>query len=134
MPKTNGKITKGALVKFLREMLTTNERWAKGALLRIYDNQTSNEQNGEDTHTLNGVGFTVGDARILTRFAEWYISHGWLSPKQMVWVYERMGKYAVQLTKEEFFSWAKLEAAYRKHYNKDRIKTKRKGETYGKVH
>lgn len=106
------KITKAALVEFLRKMLTTNETWAKAALLRIYENQTSSEKAGADTHNLNGVGFTVGDARLLTKFAEWYKGHGWLSSKQMKWVYDKLGKYAGQLSRESYFSWEKLEVAY----------------------
>ena len=106
------KVTKAELMGYLRKMLTTNEKWAKAALLRIYENQTSVEQASEDTHFDNGIGFTVGDARLLTRFAEWYKGHGWLSPKQMKWVYNKLGKYAGQLAKMEYFSWEKLEAAY----------------------
>lgn len=110
----NGKATKAELLNFLRHMLTTNERWATAALLRIYDNQTADEQRTEATNHENGIGFTGGDARILTRFAEWYKSHGWLSPKQMRWVYEKMGKYAAQLMKGDYFDMVKLEAAYRR--------------------
>jgi hypothetical protein len=105
------KVTKAALVEFLRKQLTTNEKWAKAALIRIYDNQTAGEQTSEDTHALNGIGFTVGDACLLTKFAEWYKTHGWLSEKQMKWVYNKIGKYAGQLVKMEYFSWEKLEAA-----------------------
>ena len=111
---TTKKITKAALVEFLRKQLTTDEKWAQAALLRIYNNQTSSEQDGEYVYAQNGIGFTVGDARLLTRFAEWYKSHGWLSPKQMKWVYAKMGKYTGQLMKMEYFSMEKLEAAYRK--------------------
>ena len=116
MENTNAtkKVTKAALVEFLRKQLTTNEKWAKAALIRIYDNQTAGEQSSEDTHALNGIGFTTGDARLLTRFAEWYKSHGWLSPKQMKWVYAKMGKYASQLMKMEYFSMEKLEVCYLK--------------------
>ena len=106
------KITKAALVEFLRKMLTTNEVWATAALMRIYDNQTDSEKNAEETIVDNGIGFTGGDARILTSFAEWYKSHGWLSPKQMKWVYAKMGKYTGQLMEMDYFSMEKLEAAY----------------------
>ena len=106
------KVTKAALMEFLRKMLTTNERWAQAALLRIYDNQTAGEQNGAYTSNLNGIGFTVGDAHLMTKFADWFKSHGWLSPKQMKWVFAKMGKYAGQLVKMEYFSMEKLEAAY----------------------
>ena len=108
------KVTKSALVEFLRKMLTSNEKWAQAALLRIYDNQTTGEQNSKDTYAANGIGFTVGDACLLTKFAEWYKTHGWLSPKQMKWVFAKMGKYAGQLVKMSYFSWEKLEAAYLK--------------------
>ena len=112
MSKNNGKATKAELLGFLRKMLTTNQRWATAALLRIYDNQTADEQCHETTSHENGIGFTGGDARILTRFAEWYKSHGWLSPKQMKWVFAKMGKYAAQLMKGDYFDMGKLEAAY----------------------
>lgn len=108
------KVTKSALVEFLRGKLVHDPKWATAALMRIYDNQTDSEQNGEYTNALNGIGFTVGDARLLTRFAEWYKAHGWLSEKQMKWVYAKMGKYAGQLTKMGYFSWEKLEVCYLK--------------------
>ena len=111
------KVTKAEMIKFLRKMLTTNEKWATGALMRIYDNQTSTEKNGAYTSHLNGIGFTVGDAHLLTKFADWYKTHGWLSPKQMKWVYAKMGKYAGQLARESYFSWEKLELAYVKANN-----------------
>jgi hypothetical protein len=66
------KVTKAALVEFLRGMLTSNKVWATAALMRIYENQTTSEKVGKDTHNLNGIGFTVGDACLLTKFAEWY--------------------------------------------------------------
>ena len=106
------KITKAALVEFLKNKLTHDKVWAAAALLRIYDNQTSDEQRCEITRHENGIGFTGSDARLLTRFAEWYKTHGWLSEKQMKWVFSKMGKYAAQISKMEYFSWEKLEAAY----------------------
>lgn len=112
MTKNTKKITKTALMEFLRKMLTTNERWAQAALMRIYDNQTSTEQKGAYTSNLNGIGFTVGDAHLMTKFADWFKSHGWLSPKQMKWLFSKIGKYAGQLVKMEYFSWEKLELAY----------------------
>ena len=111
------KVTKAELVEFLRRMLSSNKVWATAALMRIYANQTTSEKAGADTHNLNGIGFTVGDARLLTKFAEWYSSKGWLSPKQMKWVFSKLGKYAGQLSRESYFSWEKLEAAYRKAKN-----------------
>ena len=108
------KVTKAELADFLRKQITTNPVWAKAALLRIYEGQTADEQACEETSQQNGVGFTGGDARLLTRFAEWYKSHGWLSPKQMAWVFKKIGKYAGQLMRGDYFDMGKLEAAYLK--------------------
>lgn len=106
------KITKAALVEFLRWNLVHNPVWAKAALLRIYDNQTSDEQRCEITRHENGIGFTGSDARLLTRFAEFYKTRGFLTEKQMAYVYRKIGKYAGQLMRMDYFSWEKLEAAY----------------------
>lgn len=108
------KITKAALVGFLKKMLTTNHKWATAALIRIYDNQTLDEQNRGETYHLNGVGFSGSDARILTSFAEFYKNKGYLTERQMVYVFRKMGKYANQLARESYFSWDKLEICYRK--------------------
>ena len=106
------KVTKAAMMGFLKEMLTTNENWAKAALLRIFANQTADEQASEDTYRWNNIGFTVGDARILTSFAKFYQTRGFLTPKQLKWLMPKMGKYAGQLAKESYFDWEKMEKAY----------------------
>ena len=108
----NKRATKAELLAFLKKMLTTDATWAKAALLRIYDAQTWDEKNSEETHYDNGVGFTGADAGILTRFAEWYKAKGWLSPKMMALVHKKIGKYAAQLMNGSFFKMDKLEAAY----------------------
>lgn len=108
------KVTKAELVGFLKMMLSTNQKWATSALLRIYDNQTLDEQNNVETYHQNGVGFFGCDAQILTSFSEFYKSRGFLTGKQMTYVFKKMGKYANQLAKESYFSWDKLEICYRK--------------------
>lgn len=108
------KITKAELVGFLKRMLSTNQKWATSALIRIYDNQTLDEQNSGETYHQNGIGFAGCDAPILTSFAEFYKSRGFLTGKQMTYVFKKMGKYANQLARESYFSWDKLEVCYRK--------------------
>ena len=110
--RTGKKATKAELLNYLRRMITSNEVWATKALVRIYDNQTADEQRTESVNHENGIGFTGGDSRLLSRFAEWYKSHGWLSQKQMVWVFRKIGKYAAQLMKGDYFNLEKLEACY----------------------
>ena len=106
------KITKGALMGYLRKMLTTNKIWAIRALERVFANQTSGEVSSKETYHANGVGFTVQDARILTSLSEFYKTRGFLTEKQMNLLYAKMGKYAGQISKMGYFSWEKLEAAY----------------------
>ena len=113
MEKMN-KVTKSELVGFLKKMLSTNQKWAIAALLRIYDNQTFDEQRSRETYHLNGVGFDGSDARILTSFSEFYKKRGFLTERQMAYVFKKMGKYANQLARESYFSWDKLEVCYRK--------------------
>lgn len=83
-------------VAMMRENLK-DDQWAKRALLAIYRNQTAEEQNAGETLEDNGVGFTGIDAFILTSFAEHYQTKGFLSPKQMAILKNKIGKYAGQL-------------------------------------
>ena len=108
------KTNKATLHRFLRTKLETDPKWAKAALLRIYDNQTSGEKMSAHTHCWNNIGFTVGDARILTKMAEFYKARGFLTAKQMKWIFSLIGKYAGQLTRMPYFSYEKLAVIYRK--------------------
>lgn len=112
--KSMKKPTKNEMISFLRKQISCNEKWAKAALVRIYENQTADEQVSESTVALNGIGFTSTDAQLLTKFAEWLNVKGFLTTKQMKWVFKLMPKYALQLTKMEYFNWEKLEQAYLK--------------------
>ena len=105
---------KAALYRFLRTKLETDPKWAKAALLRIYDNQTAGEKATADTHCWNNIGFTVGDARILTKMAVFYKTRGFLTAKQLKWIFSLIGKYAGQLTRMPYFSYEKLEVIYLK--------------------
>ena len=82
---------------FLRFMLSTNEAWAKKALLRIFARQTESEQITESTHENNNVGFTGADAEFLSSLAKQLRDRGWLSTKQLRILLKRMPKYSRQL-------------------------------------
>jgi hypothetical protein len=109
------KITKGDLHKFVKEQLSSNEKWAKAALLRIFDYQTRDEKITESTNCNNNVGFTGCDAEILTSFAKQLIRKNFLSPKQMILVFKKMPKYHGQIIdisdedklKQQVESWKK---------------------------
>ena len=94
--KNNKKNT----VSFVKQMLATNKVWALKALVRIYqENQTADEQVAKTTSHDNGIGFTGVDAQFASSLAEQYLKRGSLSDKQMGFVFKIMPKYAGQVVK-----------------------------------
>ena len=89
--------TKKAKIAFVREALATSQAWAQRGLIRIFENQTADEQASATVSHDNGIGFTGVDAEFLTSLAKQLQSGKTLSPKQMVWVHKKMPKYAKQL-------------------------------------
>lgn len=90
--------TKKDTVSFVKQQLATNKVWATKALVRIYqENQTSDEQVAKVTSHDNGIGFTGVDATFLSSLAEQYLRRGNLSDKQMMFVFKKMPKYARQV-------------------------------------
>jgi len=89
----------------IREMIRTDDRWACRALLAIYDKQTIEEQQSDETLRHNGEGFTGADAPFLTRLAKFYRERGFLTTKQMQCLRfsrsgkDRLGKYSKQLAR-----------------------------------
>ena len=91
------KITKGAIAEYVREQLKKDERWAKHALLKIYEFQTAEEQAAGYTKVYNGVGFSGADSEFMSSLAEQLLNKGWLSYKQMVYLHKRIHKYTRQV-------------------------------------
>ena len=89
--------TKKSKQAFIREMVGTDQRWAVRALVRIYNNQTEDEQAAEMTNHHNGIGFTGADAEILSSFAKQVLKGRQLSAKQMAILFRKMPRYARQL-------------------------------------
>ena len=92
------KTTKINIDKFVRSQLSTNRAWALKALVRIFqENQTADEQASQVTREDNGIGFTGVDAPFRSSLAAQYIKRGSLSDKQMGFVLRKMPKYARQV-------------------------------------
>lgn len=83
----------------IRSQITSKPEAAAKAMMKIYANQTSDEQNSEVTKYRNNKGFTGNDAEILSSFSKQYQQRGSLSPKQNAILMKKIGKYAGQLTK-----------------------------------
>lgn len=90
--------TKKDTLAFVKSQLGTNKIWALKALVRIYqENQTVDEQVSKTTSHDNGIGFSGCDAEFLSSLAEQYLRRGNLSDKQMSFVFKKMPKYARQV-------------------------------------
>ena len=96
----NTTATKKATLAFVKTKLATDQVWAVKALIRIFQqNQTSDEQVSQTTSHDNGIGFSGCDAPFLSSLAQNYLRYGRLSEKQMVFVFKKMPKYAGQVIK-----------------------------------
>jgi len=91
------KITQVQIKNFLKTKLATNDKWAKNALLKIYEKQTQVEKQSGTTHEFNGVGFSGTDGFILSSFAQQLIKFDRLSEKQMSIVFKKIPKYWKQI-------------------------------------
>lgn len=90
--------TKKDTITFVKNQLASNKVWALKALIRIYqENQTADEQAAKVTSHDNGIGFSGCDAQFLSSLAEQYLRRGNLSEKQMAFVHKKMPKYARQV-------------------------------------
>jgi hypothetical protein len=81
----------------IKELLQTSDKMVCKSILKIYQNQTRDEQASENTIEQNGIGFNGIDAQILTSFAKQYIEYGRLSSKQIALGRKKIMKYARQL-------------------------------------
>lgn len=88
---------KDQVVAMYKEKLGSNAAWACAGLMRIYANQTADEQVGGYVAHNNGIGFVHTDAEILTSFAKQFEKNHRLSEKQMAILFKKMPKYARQL-------------------------------------
>lgn len=90
--------TKKDALAFVKVKLSSDPVWAVKALVRIYqENQTNDEQVNQQTTHDNGIGFSGCDAEFLSSLAEQYLRRGNLSDKQMSFVHKKMPKYARQV-------------------------------------
>lgn len=90
-------ITKATVCTYVKHMLATNESWATRALIRVYANQTADEQASQATSHNNSIGFSGVDAMILSSFAQQYQRWNRLSPKQLTILFRKMPRYWKQV-------------------------------------
>ena len=82
----------------IKGLLETNDGFVARSVVKIWERQTTSEKTSQSTDVNNGVGFNGLDAKILSSFAEYFITHGRLSAKQIALARKKIMKYAKQLT------------------------------------
>ncbi|MBO6272782.1 hypothetical protein J6O48_08395 [bacterium] len=82
----------------IKTLVQTNDKVLYGALKKLYECQTADEQISNSTHHANGAGFNALDAPFLTSAAQFLIKAGFLTNKQKVIVRKKLVKYNKQLT------------------------------------
>lgn len=92
------KTTKTNIAKYVKFQLKSNPAWATKALVRIFtEGQTPDEQVADVTRYNNNVGFSGADVEILSSFAKQYMKKGRLSDKQMALLHKKISKYSRQV-------------------------------------
>lgn len=81
----------------IKQRIKDDDLFAIGALLRLHQFQTPDEQLQKTTAYDNGIGFNAFDAGILSDIAEFYLRRGRLSPKQLKLIKPKLYKYSDQL-------------------------------------
>ena len=90
---TTAKWTKEAIL----DKLDNSDEMVRRSLLRLYAEQTADEQAIGATTESNGYGFNGVDAEFMSSVAKFLIDLGFSSPKQLTWTRKKMRKYAGQL-------------------------------------
>lgn len=81
----------------IQSLLISNPAALNKAILKIYERQTEDEQQCDQTIEHNNIGFNGVDANIMSSFARQLKSRGFLSPKQNVIAVKKMQKYWKQI-------------------------------------
>lgn len=88
---------KDEMIVYLKYKLKNDYKWCLQALKRIYEGQTEEQLESEQTVEYNKVGFSSFDAKILSSIYLFYLQNGYLSSKQKNICFERMPKYSRQI-------------------------------------
>jgi hypothetical protein len=82
---------------FIKEKLSTDDKWLERGILAIWKFQTASEKIQVNTHLYNNVGFNGADGTFLTSLGN-FLNKGYhLTAKQKFVARKKMNKYAAQL-------------------------------------
>lgn len=79
-------------------LMKRDPKFLEDGIVKIYQNQTKDEQGYQETYYLNGKGFNQDDAELLSYYAGWILDGKHLTDDMRRIATSRMEKYAKQLT------------------------------------
>lgn len=82
----------------IRELVQSNDKVLYGAMRKMYECQTADEQMTGTANHRNGIGFNGVDAGIMTSFCEFLNKTGFLTYRQKEIARKKLKKYTRQLT------------------------------------
>ena len=97
--KESAKMARVWTEEEIKNLVQTNDKVLYGALKKLYECQTVDEQQIGETKEHNGVGFNGVDSKFLSSVSEFLIHRGFLTEKQKVATRKRLIKYNKQLTR-----------------------------------
>ncbi len=81
----------------IKNLILTNDVFVCRSVVKIFERQTEDEKQADQTGHSNGIGFNGTDAFILSQFAKQYMSKKYLSEKQIALSRKKIVKYSRQL-------------------------------------
>lgn len=84
-------------IEKIKKLLETNDKAVSRAIVALYERQTEDEKNRENTVEKNGVGFNGFDAKFFSSLAQQIQSGRTLSQKQIAFARKGIMKYSKQL-------------------------------------
>ena len=83
--------------EYIKEKLSTDQRWMERSLVVLYRYQTEDEQESGRTSWMNNRGFNSSDSKYLTYCSKYVLNGGHLSGKHLVKCGKMLPKYWRQI-------------------------------------
>lgn len=108
--------------EMIQDLINTSDAALYRSILKIYENQTDDEQEYFTTRHYNDVGFSGVHAEIMTSYAVFYEKNKYLTKNQKVVARKIMKKYAGQIIKMMRIENPQPSDKLNKIENKDKFK------------
>jgi hypothetical protein len=86
--------------EFIKSKLSTDPRWIERGLVVLFNRQTEDEKNTQQTKWDNGMGFNGSDSGYLSYCSKWVLSGKNLNEKHLKKCGSKLPKYWRQILEE----------------------------------